>query len=501
MQTIIIENKIIYDYFEHNKHISAESALLTMIDIMELATKNAQEMVNNMVHTKILSHLGEQNLQLRELKAEMSAIKSDVILKMLDIKKDYIEDIKSVIGNQGILTLDKITGIVEKTNSVYLDKTTLLLNDIIPKTHDTYNKQIEQKIRGFQKALIDETEKLLATKPTDISLGEFLSNFESKTAFLLQSGVNQPLHNIITATEERLNNTLNFMRENTTNKEIIFENLNDFLNKNKYKNSNAKGKFSENKLEEVLNQMFASCYIKNTSSIPESGDFILQKRENGKPDILFENKDYSVNLNGDEVDKFIRDIKVQGCHGILISQNSGIVNKKPYQIELYNHQIVVFILNCGYDPDKIKIAVDIIDTLSSCLGSLFSENTTDTAVSNLLLNEINMEYMKFSQQKLAIIENIKTTTKDMAKRLLAQIDDIHFPALSSFLSGKMGNYSGGVAATTASASGYNNDVATLSANSMAIVASHVCNLCNVFVGKNAVSLAAHKKGCSKKYKN
>ena len=496
MTTILIDNKAVFDYFQQNKHITPETALLVMINILELTTRNAAETINNMVHTKMFSQLQDQNSQLKELKTEITSMKGDLLLKFLDIKKDYIEDVKSIVGNSQIISLDKLTTIIEKTNSAYLDKTTLMLNDVIPKTQDAYNKQIEQKIRAFQKALLEETERLLSTKPTDISLNEFLLNFESKTALLLQSGVHQPLHNIITATEERLTTNLSFMREHAANKETIFENLNEFLNKNKYKNSSAKGKYSENKLEETLNHMFSSCFIKNTSSISESGDFILQKRDNNKPDILFENKDYSVNVNGEEVDKFIRDVRVQGCHGIFISQNSGIVNKKPYQIEIYNHQIVVYVLNCSYDPDKIKVAVDIIDTLSACLGSFFTENSTDVSVSISVLNEINREYTKFSQQKLTIIDNIKTIIKDMAKRLLIQIDEIHFPALLSFLSGKMGNY------VEISATGTQlaiSDGISTSDITNAMLGSHLCNLCRVFSGKNAVSLAAHKKGCIKKH--
>lgn len=486
---IIIENKAICDYFNQNKHITAEAALLLMIELIEMTAKKCDDAVTNMVQTKILEQIAENNQHLKELKTDVHVLKNELLLKFIEIKKDYVEDIKTIMQNGNSVTVDKLTKIIEQTNSVYIDKTTLLLNDIIPKTQNTYNKQIEMKILAFQKAMVEETQRLLASKPSDITLNDFLQNFESKTASLLQSGVQLPLHNMISASESRLNSDLAILKNNAINKETLFENLGEYLNKNKYKNSNAKGKFSENKLEEILNQLFPTSFIKNTSAIPESGDFILQNRDNYKPEILFENKDYSVNVNNEEIDKFIRDVKARQCHGILISQNSGVVNKPPFHIDIYDNLVVVYVSNCGYDGDKIKIAVDIIDTIATSFGTFFQDITADVTLTHEMVDEINKEYCKFTQHKLALIEHIKNHSRDFAKRLSVSIEEIQFPALTSFLSGKMTVFLANRKPETPVAG---------SVTAAVLGSSLLCPVCNIYNAKNLSALGAHKKSCLRK---
>ena len=212
--------------------------------------------------------------------------------------------------------------------------------------------------------------------------------------------------------------------------------------------------------------------------ISASGDFILQERELKKKSILFENKHYTSNVNNEEVAKFLRDVKEQKCNGIMLSQTSGIVNKQQFQVDIVDSLIVVYVLNCEYDPDKIKVAVDIIDTISSCIGEYISddENEDNTIISNEIVKKINDEYSKLSLKKIALIENLKLFTKEMTKKLTEQIEDIKFPALNDFLSNKFGNYN-------VSTSSENNPLE--------------CKYCNrTWISKNA--LASHMKGCVKK---
>ena len=65
----------------------------------------------------------------------------------------------------------------------------------------------------------------------------------------------------------------------------------------------------------------------------------------------------------DEVKKFIRDIEQQKCHGVFLSQNSGITSKQHFQIDMIGKNIAIYIHNVHYDSTLIKSAVDIIDNL------------------------------------------------------------------------------------------------------------------------------------------
>lgn len=89
-----------------------------------------------------------------------------------------------------------------------------------------------------------------------------------------------------------------------------------------------------------------------------------------KPAILFENKNYDRNVGQEEVRKFLRDIEIQNCSGIMLAQHYGITNKSNYEIELHDNNVLVYLHNVEYNADKIKAAVDIIDHFKSCLNEL-----------------------------------------------------------------------------------------------------------------------------------
>ena len=475
-----VNNKDIWDFFQANPSIDFENAILVLIDIFDITLKNAENTINSKINTRILSSL-------HELKTDVSSIKQDIVksnadlnctllIRFNDIKKEYIEEMKNIVVYNGTTSLDKMASLVERNNSSLVDKTQLLLADILPRTNDQYYRQIQESIQYFQKNMLDETAKMFSQSKPHETLDEFISTFDTK--FI---GLTQPIYNIIAASEDRINKNLTQMREHTIAKEAVQERLlselDEFLNKNKYKNSTVRGKSGETQLEEILNHMFPSALVRNTTGTAASGDFILQERGAGKYDILFENKVYTSNVNNDEVLKFVRDVKQHRCNGILLSQTSGIVSKQPFQVEVIDSLIVVYVLNCEYDPDKIKIAVDIIDTLAACLDTYLHASTHENAMmSPEMVQKINEEYSKFGIQKLALIENVKLFTKEMTKKLTDQIDEFKIPTLHSFLSTHFGNY---------------NVSAVVAADQLA------CKHCNKLWGSRA-ALASHMKGCAKK---
>jgi hypothetical protein len=109
----------------------------------------------------------------------------------------------------------------------------------------------------------------------------------------------------------------------------------------------------ESQLFMVLNKMFPTSCVNDMTGQKASGDFML-KRIN-KPAILIETKDYANNVPKEETDKFIRDVAQQKCNGIFLSQSSGISLKENYQIEFNKGTILVYIHNCDYAPNGLKL--------------------------------------------------------------------------------------------------------------------------------------------------
>jgi hypothetical protein len=539
-------------------------------------SKAFQDINNSNVNSQILTSVTDQNAQIVEIKTNLSSlnntisklntdITNNLIVKFLDIKKEYIDDVKNIINLNSNEKTEKISALIEKYNSHLVDKTTLILNDIIPKNQEHFHKQINDTMKDFYKDISEDTAKLLQSANNDTSLKDFVNNFETKSSLMLQN-IQQPVFSSLLATEERLNSNISNIKDmmsnfeskcsqmlqnsqqpvlsyitaseerlnsnilnikdtssilateerlnsnisnikdvmsnfetkcsqmlqnsqqpvlsyitaseerlnsnilnikdtssvNQKSQEKIFSELSDFLNK--YKNSSHKGNLEQNHLLSLLTQMCPTAELVVTSNLSASGDIIMKRKD--RDHILIENKDYEVNVNPKEIEKFIRDVEENNCHGIFLSQNTGITSKTNYQIEIHNGKILVYIHCVQYNKDKIQIAIDIIDNLLPKLEELETDED-DSFISKDTLDDINREYQMFASQKLAIINFLK----DNNKKVISQIEDMKFSTLNNYLSTKY---------AFVKKDGF------------------TCTVCNTFTAPNRKSLSAHERWCGKK---
>jgi hypothetical protein len=162
-------------------------------------------------------------------------------------------------------------------------------------------------------------------------------------------------------------------------------------------NSSSKGKISENIVLNILRGLFPSAEVEYVGSQKESGDIMIHRKDRQK--ILVENKCYeSKSVGSDQVKKFIHDVDTQNCSGLFLSQEGGIVNKDNFEINIHNRNVLLYIHNVNYDPEIIKIAIDIIDSFKSKLDEITT--TDDYSISKDTLDDINSEYQIFVEQKL-----------------------------------------------------------------------------------------------------
>lgn len=164
----------------------------------------------------------------------------------------------------------------------------------------------------------------------------------------------------------------------------------------------------------------------------------------------------------------MHDVEQQNCCGLFLAQNYGIANKEDFEINIHNGNVLVYIHQAKNDPDKIKIAVSIIDHLKMRLDQLTDDSAavdTDT-ISKERLDNINQEYQAFVSQKLAMIRYVR----DFQSKLCKMIEDVRLPSLEEHLSTRY--------ATSSS--------------------KYVCQFCDIFQAKNQQALSAHHRGCAKK---
>ena len=278
--------------------------------------------------------------------------------------------------------------------------------------------------------------------------------------------VNSTLDKITTLFDNKF---LNINEISKSNKEIL-SSQNDKLNNllNRFENSSAKGKMSENLVLNTLKDMYPNAEIYSVGQTKETCDIMLVR--NNKPKILVENKDWRRPVIQEEVKKFMRDIELQKCCGLFLSQNTTITTKDNFEINVHDGNVLVYVHCANNDPEKIKIALDIIDAFSNTLKLLEEESCSDqdmNVISKEVTDHINAEYQTFLSKKNKTIK----MAKEFIQTLVKQIEEFTIPSLETYLASKY----------------------SLSSSKF------VCEYCG-FVGKSQQSKSAHMRGCNESKK-
>jgi len=454
--TLSITNERIWNFYKKFPSSMFETINLLLIDIMEKIIPDANTGLTNSLAEKLFEHMKTMQLQINNVSDNLSQFRNDTIsnlsLKLSDFKRDYMEDIKMILSNN---VADKIAPLLKEQNSMMIDKTHILINDIMPKNNECLSKQINESIKSLHYSITEDTNKFLSSSINPRTLQDFISNLEQK----------------FTQSEQRLENNIreikttnDTIREISTSHQQTSVSLNTTVNDmlKKMENGSTKGKISENIVFNILNTLYPSAQeIEYVGGKKETGDIMLV-REN-KPTILIENKNWERIVSKEEVKKFIHDVETQNCSGIFLSQNTGIANKRNFEITIHNSKhILLFMHDVNYDAEKIKLGIEIIDHFKETLDKFDDKSDIDT-IDKEILDSINKEFQECCSQKL----NILRTIKDFSHKLLKQVDDINFPSLEHYLSSRY----------------------TFSVGKM------VCEYCN-FVAKNQQALSAHYRGCA-----
>jgi len=475
--TLALKNKKVWDFYNTHQNVNFESANLLLVDFMETIFNNMTNDISSNINTQLLSFMKENQSRIENISECVNAVNQNVntltadinnkmMLQMNNIKSEYIRDFTNIINTSSLTANEKISSLIDKSNNILVDKTTLLLNDIIPRTNSSLHSVIKENLRDLHDTITNDTQKLTAHINSQDAQTDFLSTIENKLSSIIQN-IQHPLYSTLNASEERLTTNINTIKE-STNQSVVAQNklfgeLEGFLGK--YKNSTHKGKFGEGELSTVLHSIYTSAEITNTTGSKASGDFIMKRTD--KPDVMIENKEYNYNIPKEEISKFIRDIDTLNMSGIFISQHSGIAFKQNFQIDINKGNVLVYIQKCEYNAEQIRIAVDIIDNLSPKLKDFYTDDDS-CSISKDILDDINIDYHAFIAQK----ESLQTVLRDFTKRMNSQIEELALPSLDRYLEPKY-----------------------------AYVKDRLfkCELCNDFNGKSKQALSAHKRGCKKKH--
>lgn len=402
---VIIKSKKVYDFYESHKNIKIEDMNNLLVDILNKLIIETSTSIDNNFVSKLFENISSLNNHIQEIEIKNNKIQNDTVtnfsLKLAEFRKEYMSDIKLLLSENNS---DRIKPLLKEYNEIIQDKTKLLINEVIPQNNEKISKEINELFKEIKTITFKDYHE--------------------------QGNINKNLQELL----------------------------------KKFENSSSKGNYSENLIINLLTTEYPTAEIKYVGTTKESGDILLMRRE--KPKILIENKEYgSKNIPGDQIDKFIRDLKLQNCSGIILSQHSSIVHRNDFEIAFFENRVAIFVEKVNYDINKIKMAVNLIDQLSEIIDQTTLNPEFINIDKETLLN-INKEINSFVNQK----ETMVNSMKEFSTKHIKQLEDLNLTTISNILELHFGS---------------NKPI-------------NICDICNVYSAKNARSMAKHKQTCMKK---
>ena len=415
--TLVLCNKRIYDYYQKNPSISIETMNLILLDFMEKLSTDMTSLLQNTFQGQVMN-------EVKELRQQMAQFQGSMMTQVQKSNDDFIEKTRLVFSVSSSENKEYLSQQLQRNTETFMDKLQLF----IPKGNEEMNRKIQEQLAVVHSSLQQDIQAYVAK--SDAPLGDFISLLDTKL-----SSIQQPIFSLIQTNQEHLSTKLSTVKEemavskNTTDK--FYTDLSEHFNKYKI-SSQFKGACSEMDLKQVLVELYTEDEIVDMTGKTAKGDFHLVRNE--VPYIMFETKSYRSNVDTEEVKKFVNDTKETRLHSIMMSQYTGIVGKKPFTIEINEYgNIMIYLHHVNFCPDKIKMAVNIIDNLAPRMKAITEEEQTNgILIDKDVLNRINNEVAIFLDRK----DKLKDLLKDQCKTSCAHVDTLELPDLTEFLKDK-----------------------------------------------------------------
>lgn len=204
----------------------------------------------------------------------------------------------------------------------------------------------------------------------------------------------------------KINENLDFVKQS-------IDNLTQYTNK-----SVSKGFYGEKWVESLIIQNFPDYTIINNTHNPHCSDFEIENLKRQK--LMIEVKNYTRNVPTTEVNKFILDLEASDIQiGIFLSLNTGICNKKRFQIErLESNKKIIYIPNIQNDSSMIIMAILMSESLFD--NDLMNER----CINESKLMEIYEELQLFYKNYNLIIQTVKDSKNSIEKTLFLMYNAI-----------------------------------------------------------------------------
>ena len=458
--SITVSHPRICDFFAARPQLNMETVLFQVIDMLEQSGSVSG-----------ISCLSPTNTQISDLKCVVAAFKDVIVLlnrsllsAFIAAKNEYIHEFKSVVSQSP----DQLRTLLLSNNQRFVDTVQTTMNNHVSEytlrfRYPALYEKLGQLLKQFQKIVNSNVDAI--TKPgaeIDKILPDYIANFEVNSGHMFQT-IQATFSEFAVAKETAANTQILALSQNVDGAQLAYSRIHYELSD--FTQQLTRFGTQKTRIETVLSQLYPTATA--TSMEEECGNTVVISRDTKSPVFIqnMELKDRNVNTN--ELKQFVQHTLDRNCNGILISQYTGISSKPNFHIDVQNHRVLVFLHNAQFSPEKIGMAVDMVDSISAKLSEFIVSPEYKDTIPKDVLDDINREYQSFIVQK----ETLLGIVKDSHKKIMAQIEDFKLMALDKYLSTRY---------ASTKKQGF------------------TCDLCGIFNVGTLKGLAAHKRGCVRK---
>jgi hypothetical protein len=428
-----IENKEIFEFYKKNS-LDFEQMNILFCNILQTIITNTDNSLNQSIASKLFENLNVLTSKINSIENSVNNHQTEVgyllTNKLNEYRKECMSDLKLILCSNNV---DHITPLIRETNANLIDKTTLIINDLLPKNQELLSKDIDANFKLLQSTILNETSKFLSSTLDKQTIGDFLTNINlnmtqaHNTLTTLISSSEARIETKLLSNEGKMNEMRNIFSDNNHSQQQLQNSVTEMMKK--FEKGIGKGTVSEHITYNILYSLFPCAEIDHVGDMKEKGDILFMRQ--GKPKILIENKDHdSCNVPKHDVEKFIRDCDIQNCCGIMFAQNTGITHKKNYEIQVNNGNVLLYVTNVNFDVDKIKTAIDIVEQFKMKLDEINIGNDNNYVIEHDVLEEINKEFNNYTQQKHSLLKLMRECNDKMC----ASVNELKMPCIEKFLS-------------------------------------------------------------------
>jgi hypothetical protein len=161
--TLTLNNKEVFEFYKkHN--IDFENMNITFLNILKNLILNMDTSLNTNIASKLLENVTSLTNKVETINNSISKYQTDIssllIIKFNEYRKEYIDDLKLILTSNNV---EHIYPLIRETNNNLIDKTSLIISDLIPKNQDVLSKDINSNFKLLQSSIISETSKLLSS--------------------------------------------------------------------------------------------------------------------------------------------------------------------------------------------------------------------------------------------------------------------------------------------------------------------------------------------------